>query len=349
MTFQYAAAGEPKELFGIYPNEPNTTYDVDNNRILNYSQLTTMAKHIVGTFRPNENNFFMFNADFPGTLTMNFVHPDGMGDNGAPVVFEFFNRYKEPVFTLTANGSGILTHDLPIAGLYYFNVRAGDGIGSAPFALLPGLSDGGSNRLLSGTDGNDVFTVNGGNDTIVGGGGYDIVRYASARADSLVTCSDAGVGVHTLGQGKDTLIGIERIEFSDSVVDFGNSTNAACMYRIYDAVFNRAPDAAGIGFWVHALENGYDLLGLATHFMKSDEFRAMYGDNPTNRELVTGYYRNILDREPEPAGIDFWLAVLDQGRATREEVMVAVSESAEHQALLIGQISHGVAYIPHGG
>ena len=347
MTYRYAAGWTSNELFGIYPNEPNTTVDVSNNFTLGTSQYTTMAKHIVGTLHAGENNFFMFNADFAGTLTMNFVHPDGEGGSGAPVVFEFFNRYKEAVFTITANGSGVFSHDLPIAGLYYFNVRAADGIGSAPFALLPALSDGANNRLLAGTDANDVFEVNGGNDTIVGNGGYDIVRYASTRTESLVTCSDAGVGVHTLGQGKDTLIGIERIEFSDRVVDFGNHTDAACMYRIYDAVFNRAPDDAGIGFWVHALENGYDLLGLATHFMRSDEFRSMYGDNPTNRDLVTGYYRNILDREPEPAGIDFWLGVLDQGRATKEEVMVAISESGEHQTLLVGQISHGVAYIPY--
>lgn len=349
MTYQYAATGQSNELLGIYPNEPNTTYDVSNNRTIGTSQFTTMAKHIVGTLHAGESNFFMFDAAAPGMLTMNFVHPDGEGEGGTPVVFEFFNRYKESVFTITANGSGILSHELPIAGLYYFNVRAGDGIGSAPFALLPGLSNGGADRLLTGTDANDVFEVNGGNDTIVGNGGYDIVRYKSSMVESLVTCSDAGIGVHTLGQGKDTLIGIERIEFSDRVLDFGTQTDAACMYRIYDAVFNRAPDDAGIGFWVHALENGYDLLGLATHFMRSDEFRSMYGENPTNRELVTGYYRNILDREPEQAGIDFWLGVLDQGRATKEEVMVAISESAEHQTLLIGQISHGVAYIPYGG
>lgn len=346
MTYQYAA-GDPSYLFGIYPNEPNTTYDVSNNRTLSASQYTTMAKHIVGTLVAGEDNYFMFNADRPGTLTMNFIHPDGAGEDGAPVVFEFFNRFKEPVFSLTANGSGLISHDLPIAGLYYFTVRAGEGIGSAPFALLPGLADGSTNLLLTGTQGEDVFQVNGGNDTIVGLGGYDIVRYATSRADSLITFSDAGVGVHTVGQGKDTLIGIERIEFSDRVVDLGNDTNAACMYRIYDAVFNRLPDDEGIGFWVHALENGYDLLGLATHFMQSNEYRAMYGDNPSNRDLVTGYYRNILDREPEQAGIEFWLGVLDQGRATREEVMVAISESAEHQALLIGQISHGVTYIPY--
>lgn len=92
-----------------------------------------------------------------------------------------------------------------------------------------------------------------------------------------------------------------------------------------------------------------DLLTVASHFMQSDEFTVLYGPSPTVRALVTGYYTNILDRAPEQAGIDFWMDVLDSGRATAAEVLVAISESAEHQALLVGQVAHGVAYIPYDG
>jgi hypothetical protein len=46
-------------------------------------------------------------------------------------------------------------------------------------------------------------------------------------------------------------------------------------------------------------------------------------------------YRNVLDREGEPGGIDFWTNSLDSGLATRTDVVIAFSESLEHQAKVL--------------
>lgn len=337
----------PSSYF-TWPDEPNTTYDQSTNTTLARAMFTTTAKHIVGTFDHTDGNFFMFDAATPGLLHLNWVHPATA--SGAPVFLQLYDAHRNLVLSKTLHGPELIHHALSTSGLYYFDVRAsGAAMGTAPYAILPSISNGGADRLMQGSAANDVFTPGSGHDTIVGNGGFDTVRYAGLRKDSLVTFSDAGIGIHTVGQGKDALVGISRLEFSDLTVDVGLQSNAARVYRVYDAVFNRSPDPEGIGFWIHGMDQGVDLLTVASHFMQSDEFTALYGPNPTVRELVTGYYTNILDRAPEQAGIDFWTAVLDSGRASSAELLVAISESAEHQVLLLGQVAHGVTYVPYEG
>ena len=60
-----------------------------------------------------------------------------------------------------------------------------------------------------------------------------------------------------------------------------------------------------------------------------------------NRGFVTGLYRNALDREPDRAGLDGWVDLLDGGVA-RSDVVLGFSESAEHVALTAANIQSDV-------
>jgi hypothetical protein len=125
----------------------------------------------------------------------------------------------------------------------------------------------------------------------------------------------------------------------------GNDTGApsttsrsAQVTRLYDTVFDRAPDDAGLAFWTNALRVGAaDLDDVAELFVASPEFRDRYGDLGTG-DFVNLLYRNVLDREADPAGRDFWAANLQSGALDRDDVVLAFSESAEHVAK-IGPVS----------
>ncbi|MBD0270821.1 MAG: DUF4214 domain-containing protein [Acetobacteraceae bacterium] len=112
---------------------------------------------------------------------------------------------------------------------------------------------------------------------------------------------------------------------------------AAQVTRLYDTVFNREPEDVGLTFWTNALRAGADLDDLAGLFVETPEFRDRYGDT-SNQEFVTLLYRNALNREPDAAGQAFWVDVLVSGRADREDVVLAFSESAEHTAI-VGPVS----------
>ncbi len=104
--------------------------------------------------------------------------------------------------------------------------------------------------------------------------------------------------------------------------------------RLYDTVFDRRPDAGGLEFWRTAMQGGLPLNAVADSFVAAPEFQTRYG-TPDNRGFVQLLYRNVLDREGEPGGIDFWTNSISNGAATRTDVVVGFSESAEHQAKVL--------------
>jgi Domain of unknown function (DUF4214) len=112
------------------------------------------------------------------------------------------------------------------------------------------------------------------------------------------------------------------------------TSREAQVTRLYDSVFDRPPDNAGLEFWTTALRTGVaDLDDLAALFVRSPEFQDRYG-NTSNAEFVTLLYRNTLNREPDAAGQAFWTGALASNQADRDDVVLAFSESPEHVAIV---------------
>ncbi len=212
------------------------------------------------------------------------------------------------------------------------------------------LFGGSADDTLRGGGGNDKLVGGGGNDTLDGGSGLDIAIYAGTRnaysisrtLDGFLITDQAG------GDGKDNLVDIERIQFNDTVYALDIDGTAGQVYRLYQAAFDRVPDAKGLGFWINAIDNGTSLRQIAEGFTVSQEYLTAYGSNAGTLELVTHYYENILHRTPEAAGLDFWVNVLLRKDASVPEVLASISESAENIAGLASIIGNGFAYTPYG-
>ena len=109
-------------------------------------------------------------------------------------------------------------------------------------------------------------------------------------------------------------------------------------YRLYEAAFDRTPDAEGLRYWADALDDdGMSLEDVAEAFIDSAEFAQRYGEAPTDEAFVTGLYQNVLDRAPDADGKAYWLAQLDDDM-DRDEVLVAFSESPENQEKVAGVV-----------
>ncbi|NDW01300.1 DUF4214 domain-containing protein [Salipiger sp. PrR002] len=102
------------------------------------------------------------------------------------------------------------------------------------------------------------------------------------------------------------------------------------VFRLYQATLDRAPDLAGFENWSERLSEGRPLLAVIDGFVKSAEFQATYGDLDTEG-FVTLLYNNVLDRDPDAAGLENWSARLEAG-ASRSEVVMGFSQSAEFTA-----------------
>jgi hypothetical protein len=200
--------------------------------------------------------------------------------------------------------------------------------------------------VRAGTSLKDVITAGAGNELVTGGAGLDVEKFGGARANYTVKADGGAFTVTDLAGngGKDLLGGIERLQFADgSGVALDIDGAAGQTYRLYQAAFNRKPDAGGVGFWLDQLDHGLTLLKMAQFFLDSPESVRTYGALD-NTAFVKVMYQNVLHRAPDAEGLKFYLDGFDAGAFTRAQALQGFSESAENQAAVIGSITNGVEY-----
>jgi hypothetical protein len=139
-----------------------------------------------------------------------------------------------------------------------------------------------------------------------------------------------------------------RLQFSDGMIGLDIEGNAGKVYRLYQAAFNRVPDLGGLGFWIYTVDNGATMVAVAEGFMNSDEFRSLYGSNPSNAEFLTKVYWNVLHRAPDQGGYDWWLNNLNTGAVSRAALLASFAESPENKSSTAAAVSHGIAYTRYG-
>ncbi|MEZ5227570.1 MAG: DUF4214 domain-containing protein [Acidimicrobiales bacterium] len=120
--------------------------------------------------------------------------------------------------------------------------------------------------------------------------------------------------------------------------------NTAPIVRLYHSILDRTPDIDGLRFWVSRTASGIPLADTAEAMLDSAEFEAL-ANAATTDEVVTVVYGRSLGRTPDAAGLAYWRGEIDAGRLTLGEFIVVVSESAEHQALLGGEVTSTLIYV----
>ena len=134
---------------------------------------------------------------------------------------------------------------------------------------------------------------------------------------------------------------INSTEFADLCIRYGLTTGGeggsnvtvdsaskvrAFVGRLYRICLGRRPDTSGYEYWSSQLQN-HNISGTncAYGFFFSSEFTSA---GYSNREFVTRLYRVFLDREPDAAGLNNWVAALDSG-VSRQDVFFGFAHSAE--------------------
>lgn len=208
----------------------------------------------------------------------------------------------------------------------------------------------GAADLLVGQGGDDVILPGAGNDIVEGGDGYDTAIIEDIRAFFDVSVSDLGsIIVEDRFTGEFDVMGVERVQFSDGALLFGfDSQNLSFAYRIYAAAYGRTPDEGGLRFWTDVLDDrgdgppdSADKAFLASFFLTADEFKDVYGENPTDEEYINGLYQNVLHRDADQSGYDFWLGVIASGQG-RDDLLIWFTDSDENVANTEAYIDVGI-------
>ena len=98
-----------------------------------------------------------------------------------------------------------------------------------------------------------------------------------------------------------------------------NTTNEEYLTVLYEAFFNRQPDAGGWQGWLDAMQNGASREDVLNGFIYATEFanlcdeygiKAFEEHSKNSREsveaFVTRFYQLCLDRDPDAAGLEGW-------------------------------------------
>ncbi|MCA1807320.1 MAG: DUF4214 domain-containing protein, partial [Actinobacteria bacterium] len=118
--------------------------------------------------------------------------------------------------------------------------------------------------------------------------------------------------------------------------DISPLTSQEKITAIYISYYDRAPDPAGLEFWVGQLDSGRSLEQIATDFSGAAETRAKFpffnepeAAGTSANAFITSVYINLFGRTPDDAGRAFWVNQLESGSTPVGEIILAIIEGAQ--------------------
>jgi Ca2+-binding RTX toxin-like protein len=101
----------------------------------------------------------------------------------------------------------------------------------------------------------------------------------------------------------------------------------AQLTQLYLAYFGRPPDYDGIQFYTN--HPAFDIYAVAAGFSASPESQSLYGSG-FGAAQVDAIYRNLFNRDAEPAGIAYWTNEVNAGRLTPAGAALAILQGAQN-------------------
>ncbi len=98
---------------------------------------------------------------------------------------------------------------------------------------------------------------------------------------------------------------------------------------IYLALFDRPADPTGLSFFNALTDEGADLTPILNTLATTEEFQNRFGGDD-NAQIITEIYRSLFNRDPEAAGLQFFLDGMADGSFTIETIAVAIFDGAQN-------------------
>ena len=209
---------------------------------------------------------------------------------------------------------------------------------------------------------NDTLTASTGGGLIVGGGGNDVINggigraaagYSGTHTGYAVSKTASGLSVRdTVGaDGTDTLIGIERLQFSDVKLAFDVNGSAGNTARFIGAAFgvdylsNTPANNVIKGQGLAVFDAGTTMQQLAAAIVKSPVFINLEGTN-SNTDFVKFIFKNVIGQTATTDQVSSLLTYLDNGMTQGDFLATVANLDANAQHVgLAGLAGTGLEYL----
>jgi len=163
------------------------------------------------------------------------------------------------------------------------------------------------------------------------GGGYNTPSYGGGFGGGYNTPSYGGMGGGYGGNYGSPFGG----SFAQNM--YANNSLSNDIAGLYNNSLGRAPENAGMNFWMNAANNGASMGDITQAIANSPEAqnRQQQAQNRQNQADVTSYYNQALRRAPDQAGLNFWTGALNNG-ANLNQVQQGFYSSPEYQNSVFG-------------
>lgn len=208
------------------------------------------------------------------------------------------------------------------------------------------------NSILSQSEGEIVIQL-AGNRIVLTGSGLsftgDPVEYLNTPADLIAAATGTITGITI--QTKDgtanvgTLTGISS-SFKEVITDLttanadgsrpvladvfnladGPLVDPSAIQGVYVALFGRPADPAGLNFFNSETGDGADLTKIGD-LASTAEYKARF-DDKSSTEIITTIYQSLFGRDPEQAGLDFFVKALADGTLNINNITIGILDGA---------------------
>ena len=135
-------------------------------------------------------------------------------------------------------------------------------------------------------------------------------------------------------------VNLEQMEMRSLGFDTGVTADqddlAETLVRLYAGLAGESPNEATFNEW---LESGQTPEALAASLLESEDLLTT-GEPIDFETLIDTLYERVLNRSPDTAGEQYWQEVLQNGDASLIEMVMAFTDSNEHQQLSRSEVDN---------
>jgi subtilisin-like proprotein convertase family protein len=226
------------------------------------------------------------------------------------------------------------------------NVGATSTLPSGQFVISSGTTvenaiGGDGNDSFVGNAANNVFRANLGSNTMDGGVGVDTAVYQQQKSAYTISKNASAITVK-LGSEVDTLLNMERLQFSNVKVAYDLDGSAGRTAKILGVVFGRASvnnkEYAGIG--LNLLDGGMSYEQLGALAMNA-------AGKTTSADVVGLLWTNLFGSGPTTAQAAPYVAMLDNASVSIGGLTILAADTGENTGNinLIGLSQTGLEYV----
>jgi large repetitive protein len=228
--------------------------------------------------------------------------------------------------TSTGTMSGMVFNDLSVSGAF----QTGDpGLaGRTVFLNNDGSGTADGTNPQTTTDANGNFTFSG-----LAPGNYTVMEVIPTNHGVTLTTKvqtlsiTAGLNVTGVDIGNVITSNVVPVQVSVTGPPAASDANTAYIDALFQTILGHAPDANGLAFWQQQMSSGTSRAAVAQGIWDSTEHRT---------EEVVAFYHEFLNRDPDPAGEQFWINAFSSWGTEQLETVGFLAATPEYQNLHSG-------------